>query len=236
MNISSKLLLLTALTTVSVEANCAEASSDKNQNNPLKLQRIVDQSTQGKATSCLIFNDEMNALQNQNILKKYLTLKDSNGNVLANKQVMISLDGKIYKCTTNANGVATVKIALSKKGTYPVVVSFLGDDKYNGSFAVAKVKVNPQKVKLTVTKKTYKASKKTKYLYATLKATNKKAIKGKKLVFTVNGKKYTAKTNAKGIAKVKVKLSKKKTYKVTVKFAGDNTFKKITKKGKVVIK
>ena len=165
-----------------------------------------------------------------------ITLKDSNGNVLANKQVMISLDGKIYKCATNANGVATVKIALSKKGTYPVVVSFLGDDKYNGSFAVAKVKVNPQKVKLTVTKKTYKASKKTKYLYATLKATNKKAIKGKKLVFTVNGKKYTAKTNAKGIAKVKVKLSKKKTYKVTVKFAGDNTFKKITKKGKVVIK
>ena len=165
-----------------------------------------------------------------------ITLKDSNGNVLANKQVMISLDGKIYKCTTNANGVATVKIALSKKGTYPVVVSFLGDDKYNGSFAVAKVKVNPQKVKLTVTKKTYKASKKTKYLYATLKATNKKAIKGKKLVFTVNGKKYTAKTNAKGIAKIKVKLSKKKTYKVTVKFAGDNTFKKITKKGKVVIK
>ncbi|MBO7714315.1 MAG: DUF3344 domain-containing protein [Methanobrevibacter sp.] len=165
-----------------------------------------------------------------------ITLKDSKGNVLANKQVMISLNGKIYKRTTNANGVATVKIALSKKGTYPVVISFLGDDKYNGSFVVTKVKVNPQKVKLTVTKKTYKASKKTKYLYATLKATNKKAIKGKKLVFTVNGKKYTAKTNAKGIAKVKVNLSKKKTYKVTVKFAGDSTFNKITKKGKVVIK
>ncbi|MBO7519063.1 MAG: DUF3344 domain-containing protein [Methanobrevibacter sp.] len=165
-----------------------------------------------------------------------ITLKDSKGNVLANKQVMISLNGKIYKRTTNANGVATVKIALSKKGTYPVVISFLGDDKYNGSFVVTKVKVNPQKVKLTVTKKTYKASKKTKYLYATLKATNKKAIKSKKLVFTVNGKKYTAKTNAKGIAKVKVNLSKKKTYKVTVKFAGDSTFNKITKKGKVVIK
>ena len=63
-----------------------------------------------------------------------------------------------------------------------------------------------------------------------------KAIKGKKLTFTVNGKKYTAKTNSKGIAKVKVKLSKKKTYKVTVKFAGDNTYKKLTKKGKAVIK
>ena len=165
-----------------------------------------------------------------------ITLKDSNGNVLAGKEVLISFNGKIYKRTTNDKGVATIKIALSKKGTYPVVVSFLGDDKYNGSFVVAKVKVNPQKVKLTVAKKTYKRSKKTKYLYATLKATNKKAIKGKKLVFIINKKKYTAKTNKKGIAKVKVKLSKKKTYKFTVKFLGDNTFKKITKKGKVAIK
>ena len=176
-------------------------------------------------------------INGKNAGKNYsITLKDSNGNVLAGKEVLISIDGKIYKCTSNDKGLASIKIALSKKGTYPVVVSFLGDGKYNGSFAVAKVIVNPQKVKLTVTKKTYKASKKTKYLYATLKATNKKAIKGKKLVFTVNGKKYTAKTNNKGIAKVKVKLSKRKTYKFTVKFAGDNTFKKISKKGKVVIK
>ena len=165
-----------------------------------------------------------------------ITLKDKKGNVLAGKQVLISINGKIYKRTTNAKGVASIKVALSKKGTYPVVVSFLGDDKYNGSFAVAKVKVNPQKVKLTVAKKKYKASKKTKYLYATLKAANKKAIKGKKLVFIVNKKKYTAKTNKKGVAKVKVKLSKKKTYKFKVKFAGDNTFKKAAKKGKVVIK
>ncbi|WP_405288431.1 right-handed parallel beta-helix repeat-containing protein [Methanobrevibacter sp.] len=165
-----------------------------------------------------------------------ITLKDSKGNVLAGKQVLISFNGKIYKRTTNAKGVATIKIALTKKGTYPVVVSFLGDEKYNGSFVVAKVKVNPQKVKLTVAKKTYKRSKKTKYLYATLKATNKKAIKGKKLVFIINKKKYTSKTNKKGVAKVKVKLSKRKTYKFTVKFLGDNTFKKISKKGKVKIK
>ena len=165
-----------------------------------------------------------------------LTLKDSNGNVLAGKEVLISIIGKIYKRITNAKGLASIKIALSKKGTYPIVVSFLGDNKYNGSFAVAKVKVNPQKVKLTVAKKKYKVKSKKKYLYATLKSTNKKALKGKKIVFIINKKKYTAKTNKKGIAKVKVKLSKKKTYKFTVKFLGDNTFKKITKKGKVAIK
>ena len=165
-----------------------------------------------------------------------ITLKDSNGKVLAGKEVLISFNGKIYKCTTNDKGVATIKVALAKKGTYPVVVSFLGDEKYNGSFVVAKIKVNPQKVKLTVAKKKYKVKSKKKYLVATLKSSNKKAIKGKKLVFIVNKKKYTAKTNKKGVAKVKVKLSKKKTYKFKVKFLGDNTFKKISKKGKVKIK
>lgn len=166
----------------------------------------------------------------------YITLRDSKGKVLAKKQLLISFNGKIYKRTTNAKGVASVKLALGKKGTYPVVISFLGDDYYNGSFAVAKVKVNPQKVKLTIAKKKYKAGKKKKVLTAKLLASNKKAIKGKKLVFIVNKKKYTVKTNKKGIAKVKVKLSKKRTYKFTVKFAGDNTFKKISKKGKVVIR
>ena len=177
------------------------------------------------------------AINGKNAGKTFsITLKDSNGNLLSDKEVLISFDGKVYNVKTDAKGLASVKLALSKKGTYPVVVSFLGDEKYNGTFAVAKIVVNPQKVKLTVAKKKFKSSKKTKYLLATLKSSNKKAIKGKKLTFTVNGKKYTGKTNKKGIAKVKIKLSKKGTYKFTVSFAGDNTFAKISKKGKLIIK
>ena len=149
---------------------------------------------------------------------------------------MISINGKIYKRTTNSKGLATIKIALSNKGVYPVVVSFLGDEKYNGSIAVSKITINPQKVKLIVAKRTYKVRFKNKVLYATLRAANNKAIAGKKIVFTVNGKKYTAKTNSKGVARVKVNLSKRKTYKFTVNFAGDNTFNKLSKQGKLVIK
>ncbi|SFL32037.1 Right handed beta helix region [Methanobrevibacter olleyae] len=165
-----------------------------------------------------------------------IILKDKNGKVLAGKEVIIALNGKVYKRTTNAKGIASLKIRIAKKGTYGIVVSFLGDDKYNASFIISKVKVKLQKVKLTVAKKKYKLKSKKKYLYASLKATNKKAIKGKNLIFSVNGKKYSARTNKKGIAKVKIKLSKKKTYKFNVKFAGDNTFKKVSKKGKVIIK
>ena len=89
---------------------------------------------------------------------------------------------------------------------------------------------------MTAPKKTFKASKKVKKLTATLKTTKGKAIGKRKIVFIVNKKKYTAKTNKKGKATVKVKLSRKKTYTVKVKFAGDKTYKKVSKKTSVKIK
>ena len=52
-----------------------------------------------------------------------------------------------------------------------------------------------------------------------------KHLKGKKILFTVNCKKYIAKTNKKGDATVKVRLSKK-TYKSSIKFVGENTYRK----------
>ena len=165
-----------------------------------------------------------------------ITLKDNKGNALKSKAIQFVFNGKIYKVTTNAKGQAKLNVAKAYKGTYYIVASFLGDNNYDGSIISAKIKFNPQKVKLTVPKKTYKANKKVKKLTATLKNAKGKAIKGKKITFTVNNKKYTAKTNKKGVATVKVKLSKKKTFTVSVKFAGDKTYKKITKKSKVTIK
>ena len=69
------------------------------------------------------------------------------------------------------------------------------------------------------------ASAKTKTVTATLKSKNGNVIKGKKISFTVNGKTYTATTNAKGVASVKVSLSKKGTFIAISKFAGDASIK-----------
>ena len=44
------------------------------------------------------------------------------------------------------------------------------------------------------------------------------------------------KTNKKGQATFKVKLTKKGTFKYTVKFAGDSQYKAVKKTGKIVIK
>ena len=166
----------------------------------------------------------------------YVTLKDTNGKLLAGKKVKYSSHGKTITRTTNAKGQIRFNVAHTPKGECNRAISFLGDDKYNASFKSLGIKIVAQKVKLTAKKKTFKASKKVKKLTATIKNRKGKALKNKQIIFIVNGKKYKAKSNKKGVATVKVKLSKKKTYKVKVKFAGDKTYKKATKKTSVKIK
>ena len=165
-----------------------------------------------------------------------ITLKDSNGKALANKKVQIGFNGKVYDRTTDANGEAKLQINLQNAGIYTFAISFLGDENYNGSFAVAKITVNKQKGSLTVPNKSYKASAKTKTLTATFKSASGKVVADKKVSFTVNGKTYSGTTNAKGVATVKVSLNKKGTYKVTAKFAGTNMYTAITKTAKLTIK
>ena len=129
-----------------------------------------------------------------------VTLRDGSGNLVANRKVAATVNGKTYYATTNSKGVATFKLALNVVKTYTVSLKFAGDSYYAASSSSVKVKVTKTKTKITVPKKTYKAKAKTKKLTATLKDQTGKAIKSKKITFTVNGKKYTAKTNKKGVA------------------------------------
>ena len=164
-----------------------------------------------------------------------IALKDANGKVLDNKVIQIVVNGKISTIATDKNGVAKININYANAGTYYYTFSFLGDNYYKASIKAVKVTVNKQVTKAVFAKKTFKV-KATKKLTFTLKDAKGKAIKGKKITFTVNKKTYTAKTNAKGIATVKVKLTKKGKYTVVAKFAGDSTYKAISKKAKITIK
>ena len=164
------------------------------------------------------------------------TLVDCEGKGLANKSVQIGFLSVIYDLTTDENGQAKLQINLKYANTYTFAMCFLGDDYYKGDFAVVSIIVKKQKPGLTVPNKSYKASAKTKTLTATLKTASGKVLKDKKVTFKVNGKTYTAKTNSKGVASVKVSLTKKKTYSCVVKFAGDSTYSAINKTSKVTIK
>jgi len=164
-----------------------------------------------------------------------ITLKDASGNALANKAVKVTVNGKTSTVTTDKNGVAKVTVNYAKAGTYYYSLSFLGDNDYKASLKPVKVTVNKQATKATFAKKTFKV-KATKKINFTLKDSKGKAIAKKKITFKVNGKTYTAKTNSKGVATVKIVIKKKGKYTATAKFAGDTTYKAISKKATITIK
>ena len=164
-----------------------------------------------------------------------VTLKDASGKAIANKTITYSINGVTKTAKTDANGIVKIAVNQANAGTYYYSICFLGDNDYKSAFKTVKVTVNKQATKAVFKAKTFKV-KATKKVSFTLKDASGKAIKGKKITFKVGKKTYTAKTNAKGVATVKVKLTKKGKYTVTAKFAGDSTYKAITKKAKITVK
>jgi hypothetical protein len=130
--------------------------------------------------------------------------------------VKFTINGKTTTTKTDSNGIAKIKITDIPK-TYTIKTL------YNGKTYTNKVTV---KQVLKTSKVTVKKTAKKFTLKATLKI-NGKLQKGKTIKFKLNGKTYTAKTNANGVAqktlgkKVINKLKKGKTYTVKVTYLKD---------------
>ena len=164
-----------------------------------------------------------------------VSLKTVDDKPLAGKEITFTFNNKVFKATTDENGVAELSFALNKKGKYPVNIAFMGDKQCKGAFATATITINPMKTTITSAAKSFLATATTKKLTATLKDANGKAIAKKTVTFTVNGKTYKANTTAKGVATVKLALKAAKKYTVSVKFAGDNVYAAATKSVKVTL-
>ena len=156
--------------------------------------------------------------------------------------VLVDVDGKKYYADV-IDGVANVNVAGLSAGDKVLAYRYLGDDKYaeisgSATLKVVAPKVAPKvadKISLALKKVTVKKSAKKLVIKATLKI-NGKAVKGKKVTFKFKGKKYTAKTNAKGIAKVTVKKAVLKKLKVGKKVKYTATYGKKTAKKTVKVK
>lgn len=143
--------------------------------------------------------------------KYQVTLIDSNSSAaLANKKVSFSINNVAYSANTNSKGIASVQLKLNP-GTYVATAIFSGDDSFNASNTLSgKVKILTT-IKAKDVSKYYKGSKK---YYATYLNSNGNVLKNKKVTITVNGKKYTGKTNERGVAGFAIDF-KPGTYKVT---------------------
>ena len=74
------------------------------------------------------------------------------------------------------------------------------------------------------------------YFSAKLVDSKGNAIANQKITFKFNGKTYNAKTDGNGVAKVQVSISSKKTYSVTVKYAGNDDYRLSKATSSIVVK
>ncbi|WP_292881824.1 Ig-like domain repeat protein, partial [Methanobrevibacter sp. UBA188] len=143
--------------------------------------------------------------------------------------------------SSQSTDLYTKDITSAVKNSNNISVIFSGA---SGSFTalqqivVLTKKETPVKIATKITApsvtKVYNVNKK---FTATLKDANNKAISGVKVTITLNGKTYTKPTNVKGQAILDLPNLAPKTYKVSVKFAGDSKYKASSlNTAKVVVK
>ena len=152
----------------------------------------------------------------------YKVLLTFNRQPAVGQTVDIIFNGITYKCVTDNNGYATLKIDTRIKPNEYAITARFGDIEVSN-----KIKINHLiKASIKMTK-----SKRIKVVVK-LDKVNGKFLKSKKVKFVFKGKKYTLKTNKKGIAKltlnkkVSSKLKKGKTYKYQVSYGADKIIKK----------
>ncbi|WP_296791369.1 Ig-like domain-containing protein [uncultured Methanobrevibacter sp.] len=147
-------------------------------------------------------------------------LLNSNGKLLKNTKIKITINKKTHTIKTNKNGIASLKINL-KPGTYKIIT-------YNTKTGEKRTNTITIKSTIITKNKVVKSSKKTNFKIKILNSKGK-IIKNAKVKVKVTKKTYALKTNKKGIATLNIKL-KKGTYKVI------SSYKKlqVTNKIKVV--
>ena len=135
--------------------------------------------------------------------------------------VVVSINGKKFTTIkTDSKGVASFKISQAP-GTYKLTLTASGK---SVSKTMTVKKATP---KLTANAKSFKKS---------VKTTNK-VMKNTKLTLKVNGKTYSATTNAKGQATFKItKLTKKGKFTAVVNFAANKYYTAKTVKPKITVK
>lgn len=169
-------------------------------------------------------NKNVNVDYSYSATYKVRVFADDGNPCKAGENVVFKIDGKNAKTVkTDANGYATLKIKDNKL----LVKTHTITAEYKGVKVSNKLVVKQILKSKNMKYKRYNAKKFT----ATLKTSKGKAIKGKKVTFKIRGKKYTAKTSKKGVAKIKIRgLTKVGKYKITISYLKDSIKKTVTVK------
>ncbi|WP_067042927.1 transglutaminase domain-containing protein [Methanobrevibacter sp. YE315] len=157
------------------------------------------------------------------------TFVDSNGKPIANQNVKFNVNGKTYTVKTNANGLATQSLSNLPGGTFTMT-------SYNVDGLTKKntIKVyNHVDTKLVTNIYAFYAGDTANVQVKLLNSFGYAPTTGKLVTLTVDGKKYSAKTNANGIAKFTLPKLANGGYVATYAFAGDEHYRASSAQNKI---
>ena len=173
--------------------------------------RIIN--SENASTSNVSSVDVASTVKADNVTKYYkgssqysATFFDNQGNVLANSNVTVTVNSKIYNEKTNDKGVVNLNVDLPS-GKYEIVAA----NPVTGYKLTTTFEILP-----TISADDFKkvAGDNKKFVAKFLKS-NGKALTNTNIKFKINGKTYKVKTNSKGKASLSLKNLKKGTYKIT---------------------
>ncbi|WP_458454769.1 putative glycoside hydrolase [Methanobrevibacter sp.] len=229
--LSIVLILLFAVATVSANDNATanftltqEISLDENPTSDVlkdDSQDNVIEEVENKSSTEISMPDKVSYTDYQDSFKITLT---SNGVGLADKNVTIIFNNQTFDRVTDNEGSVIIDFKL-KTGTYHADYYFYGDDNYTASNGTSEITIKSN----IVTKLSF-VDKKINYcegvkavIQIKLVDVYNRAVSGKTITVKVNGKKYTAKTNSKGIATFYLNL-KKGTHTITYSFSESGNY------------
>ena len=167
-----------------------------------------------------------------------VTLKDSKGNLLVGRQIIVKLNNKKYYAYIQSDGRAKITIPSSLDvNVYTAKIIYGGETNILAKAIKIKVKVYKATPKITAGNAKYKFKDKTKKYVIILKTDKNKVYKKQKVYIKVNGKVYYAKTDYKGRATFKLtKLTKMGTFTAKMLYYGNSNYNAISKKVKITVK
>ena len=129
------------------------------------------------------------------------TLKDSDGNLLANQTITLNLNGRNYTRVTDKNGTAKMNINLNS-GEYTITATFNGTDEYPSSSTTNTISILATVESEDLTKMNRNATP----FKATFVDSNGNPIKHQNVTFNINGVFYNRTTNENGTARLNINL------------------------------
>lgn len=200
--------------TISQNVNLEIGNYDISITNPESGEKITKNVN---VVSRIMENKNINMYYLSGASYKVLVYGDDGNPAGANEEVVFKINGKTYKRNTDSNGYASLTLSIKPK-TYTITAT------YKEASVSNKVVIKPVLTAKNISKKKAKTIK----FRAKLVNTKGKVVSGKKITFKFKGKKYTAKTNKKGIATLSLKNLKVGKYSVTTKY-GKSTIKNTIK-------